>query len=489
MSSVLTASTALSPRPEQYRHSTSIRKRGAGASPQLPPSAHDGDKGYATVSTPMLEEGWVGPHKNDDILSPDLRGFEEGRTAGIARTQITPEGDDFNIASRSSRLGISLSHHPTHLPRSGAPTPTQDISLSDMPTPSSASPFNRPSSAASSSAWPIPPSRSHSGGSTRPTSLSRTAPKQIPRLPTPDFSKIRNSGSYKHAFAAPLNFLRGGPGGAPLEGDERCSRSGTDGQVPVGRGYLERFHIPYPSWNWSRMWGPTSGRDPTPLVARTDTGGSTGSCSTTGSSSSSTPTSSRTRSSGLIATEEELGYRHNRHHSLTSTRGVRRYAPSLHVPTERPLSSVFEDDSSDEELLRKGERKRRRWRESTLSRLFPRAPPHRYPTLKSPNPNGDRHSFTPSSLSSSNNGGSYTLADILPSLQETSARFTHKFPWGANGSGAQFVLLNGGEGEKESSAVDAIGVTLSEAGEGGFGVEGVGRWNGFKWTLMLSVTG
>lgn len=257
----------------------------------------------------------------------------------------------------------------------------------------------------------------------------------------------------------------------------------------MGRGYLERFHIPYPSWNLSWMWGPNSGRDLAPLVARTDSEGSRSS-STTGSSSSSIPTSPQRRSSGLIATEEELGYRHNRHHSLTNTRNIHRSASSLHVPSERPLSSVFEDDSSDEELLRKGERKRKHWRESTLSRLFPKPPPHRYPTLKSPNPNSnhDRPSFTSSSLPPLADAGSCTLADILPSLQETSARFTHKFPWGANGSGMQFVRLNGEEEEKERSAVDAIGVSLSEGGEGGFGVEGVGRWNGFKWTLMLSVT-
>ncbi|KIO29440.1 hypothetical protein M407DRAFT_21502 [Tulasnella calospora MUT 4182] len=488
MSSALTESTALSPRPEQYHHSAFIRRRGTGTSPRLPPDVYDGDKGYSAVSTPRLEEGWIGPHKNDDILSPDLRDFEEGKMAGTSRTQCMSERDD-GINPRLLSVGVPRSHHPTHQPPSGAPTPTPDISLPDVPAPSSASLFNRPSSTSLSSAWPAPPSHSHSGGSSRPTSLSRTASKQIPRLPTPDFSKLRNSGSYKQAWAVPLNFLRRGSGEAFLEGDEQRSRSGADGQVQMGRGYLERFHIPYPSWNLSWMWGPNSGRDLAPLVARTDSEGSRSS-STTGSSSSSIPTSPQRRSSGLIATEEELGYRHNRHHSLTNTRNIRRSASSLHVSSERPLSSVFEDDSSDEELLRKGERKRKHWRESTLSRLFPKPPPHRYPTLKSPNPNSnhDRPSFTSSSLPPLADAGSCTLADILPSLQETSARFTRKFPWGANGSGMQFVRLNGEEEEKERSAVDAIGVSLSEGGEGGFGVEGVGRWNGFKWTLMLSVT-
>ncbi|KAG8966918.1 hypothetical protein FRC05_002366 [Tulasnella sp. 425] len=492
MSNTLTESTALSPRPEQYHQSTSIRRRGIGASPQLPHSTDYGGKLYSEVSTPRLEEGWVGPHKNDDFLSPDLRVSGEGRTTDIVQTQRAPERGDPNVSIRLSHLGFPPPRLPEHQLGSGPPTPTPNISLSGIPASSpSALSSTRPSSTVFSSVTPIPPSRSHSGGTSRPTSIARTPSKRIPRLPTPDFSKRKSTGPYKQALAAPLNFFRGSRSsqGTFSEGGEERPRSGTDGQIPVGGGYLESFHMPSLPWNWSWMWGPSSGRTSATLVARTDSGGSTGSSSTDFSSSPAPPSLER-RSSGLIATEKELGHDYNRQHSLPDAHYLRRSFSTLQVPSERPLSSIFEDDSSDEELIRKTERKRKHWRESTLSRLFPKPPPHRYPTLKSPNPNDhhDNSSFAPSP-SRSTDAGPYTLSDILPSLQETSARFTQKFPWAARGAGpngVQFVRLSGGDQGGEKSAVDAIGVSLS--GEGEFGVEGVRRWNGFKWILMLSVT-
>ena len=73
-------------------------------------------------------------------------------------------------------------------------------------------------------------------------------------------------------------------------------------------------------------------------------------------------------------------------------------------------------------------------------------PASRHPSLRSPN----------LSLSSSHDSTT-TLASILPAMQETSARFTQKFPWAARNG------VNGGKGVRlsdDGAAVDAMGVSL-----------------------------
>ncbi|KAG9018600.1 hypothetical protein FRB90_011268 [Tulasnella sp. 427] len=490
MSNIATESTALSPRPKQHHHSTSIRRRGVGVSPQLPPEAHEQSGCDAKTFTPRVVEGWVGPHRDDDILSPDLRDAEEGR--GPNTFKYASEEDIRRVGDGLSHLGDC----PTRLSTQVQPTPVHPAALSRVSTSSSStSRFSRPPSITLSSAAPIPPSRSHSGSrDSRPTSLSRTLSTQIPRLPTPDFSKVRIIPSQHHsdtiqAYTNPLNFLRRSKSPERLPSDPPDARGREmDDHLRAGKGYLEMLHLPEISWSWSWMWGPGSS-----AVAKTDSGGSSGSCSTTDSGCFSTTTSSKMRDSGLIATPEELGYSQSRRCSLPDAEQVRRSVASAYGGSERRLSSVFEEDSSDEEIIRDSDsrrRSRKEWRERTMSKLFPKSPERRYPTLKSPNLNDRRDEHPPphSSPATSADISSrpLTLADILPSLQQTSARFTSKFPWAArsttSGSGVNFVRLSG----EEEAAVDAIGVSLSE--DGGFGVDGIGQWNGFKWTLMLSVT-
>ncbi|KAG9000345.1 hypothetical protein FRB95_013096 [Tulasnella sp. JGI-2019a] len=84
-------------------------------------------------------------------------------------------------------------------------------------------------------------------------------------------------------------------------------------------------------------------------------------------------------------------------------------------------------------------------------------PPARRTTITSPNPNDYQHWLTSEKPA--------TLEKLIPMLQLTSARFTQKFP---------------------ETAVRRVGASMDGTG-GAYGVEGVSRWTGYKWVLMLSV--
>lgn len=390
------AATALSPRPEEAFSAATIRRRLGGTSPNI------GDDGLLSPSfgdlTPRL-----GPHRNDDLRSPDLDDEETIRRVDAPRT--IPKGRFF---------GIPLTPVPEHQfpPPQPCPQPHSESLPTSIPLPPSRPHTNPPPIIVSS------PSRT-SAGSSRPVSVASLA-KELPRLPTPDLTGVH----YKQALTAPLSFFKRG---------ESVSAE------PRRTSYLEKLRQWPADWGWK---GRVHGQPPE--LDRSSSGGSTFSAST----------SSSFGSAGVLPRPEAYPRR-----SLKDAYYLRR---------ERRI------EEDEEDLLEEHgspHRSRPRRRDTILHPIsVPLKPPqHRYPTLRSPN------------LSSSSSEDSTTLAAILPALQETSIRFTQKFPWAArNGLGGKGVRLS-----EDGAAVDAMGVSLFD--DEGFGVEGVGRWNGFKWVLMASV--
>lgn len=267
------------------------------------------------------------------------------------------------------------------------------------------------------------PSRTSAAPSRSASAISAASfAKELPRLPTPDLTGI----NYRQALTAPLSFLKRGP---------------SVSAEPQRTSYLEKLRQWPGEWGWrgrAHDEGPTSGLDR----------------SSSGSSTYSTSTSSSFGSAGVLPRREDLPRR-----SLKDAYYLRR---------ETRLEEDEEDLLPDHPSGPASSRRRDSILRPTSVAL--KAPKNRYPTLRSPN------------LSSQSEESS-TLAAILPALQETSVRFTQKFPWAArNGVSGKGVRLS-----DDGAAVDAMGVSLFED-ESGFGVEGLGRWSGFKWVLMASVT-
>lgn len=102
----------------------------------------------------------------------------------------------------------------------------------------------------------------------------------------------------------------------------------------------------------------------------------------------------------------------------------------------------------------------------------------RHPHPTSPMPNNYPPEYAPCRYSSTRSldsakfmSKSLTLEDIVPDLQRTSLRFTRKFPK------LPVQMTRTG-----------IGYSVLEGDLGGFGIEDIGRWTGFKWILLASVS-
>ncbi|KAG8904207.1 hypothetical protein FRB99_002110 [Tulasnella sp. 403] len=143
----------------------------------------------------------------------------------------------------------------------------------------------------------------------------------------------------------------------------------------------------------------------------------------------------------------------------------------------------YDDDGDFESLLRNIEKGRTRpsvrgTAGYCLGEAFIRTPEARYPTLTSPNPNNG------SRLTSEKTNNN--LASILPVLQETSARFTHKFPWTAH----QLHRAGSRRSEKgftqvgEYCETDALETSLSAEDSDGFGMENV-AWSRAQAVIVV----
>ncbi|KAG8963440.1 hypothetical protein FRC03_002979 [Tulasnella sp. 419] len=275
-----------------------------------------------------------------------------------------------------------------------------------------------------------------SASSAQDSSHSRTSIKRLPRLPTPDFTSLKSI-PYKEALIAPLNFLRRGLG---YQEPNSLSDAKETLQVPPSM----ESHLPNPMSDFPEQTTSAA-------MEHID------------SSRSSASDASTVHSAQTSGSQSECSIR-----LVPQFRNRSRYVPQDH----RHGSECNDEDT--EKLIYRSD-----FQDETNSSFSnPRrsiglqVPASRQPGLTSPN---------------------LAIGSILPTLQQTSARFTQKFPlWGlARTQQVRFHPLKG-----EGSSPD--GVLASSNGlhtdtsqiyldDGTFGFERIGRWSRFKWILLLSV--